>query len=107
MKAILGTTLALLGLAASASALAHAPFCECTALDTDTIRCVGGFTDGSDAPGVTLDVMSAADNQVLLPGKLGADSSLTFKRPAEDFYILFDVGPGYQVEVEPSEIKGV
>ena len=107
MKAILNCSALLLGLAASASALAHAPFCECTALDAETIRCVGGFTDGSAAPGVTLDVMRAADNQVLLPGKLGADSSLTFKRPAEGFYILFDVGPGYQVEVEPSEIKGI
>ena len=58
-------------------------------------------------PGVTLDVMSAADNRVLAPGRLGADSSLTFKRPGEDFYILFDVGPGYQVEVEPSEIRGL
>jgi len=107
MKAILQTAAALLGVALSANALAHAPFCECTALDAETIRCVGGFTDGSAAAGVTLDVMSAADNRVLLPGKLGADSSLTFKRPAEDFYILFDVGPGYQVEVEPSEIKGL
>lgn len=106
MKAILKCSALLLGLAASTSALAHAPFCECTALDADTIRCVGGFTDGSAAPGVSLDVIRAADNQVLLPGKLGADSSLTFKRPAEDFYILFDVGPGYQVEIEPSEIKG-
>lgn len=107
MKAILQTATALLGLAVSVSALAHAPFCECTALDAETIRCVGGFTDGSDAPGVTLDVMSAADNKMLMPGKLGADSSLTFKRPTEDFYILFDVGPGYQVEVEPSEIRGL
>ncbi|UCL88619.1 MULTISPECIES: hypothetical protein [Pseudomonas] len=107
MKAIIKHSALLLGLAASASALAHAPFCECTALDAETIRCVGGFTDGSDAPGVTLDVMSAADNRVLAPGRLGADSSLTFKRPDEDFYILFDVGPGYQVEVEPSEIRGL
>ncbi|TLP78302.1 hypothetical protein FEA48_03640 [Pseudomonas nitroreducens] len=106
MKAILNYSAVLLGLTASASALAHAPFCECTALDADTIRCVGGFTDGSAAPGVTLDVMSA-DNQVLIPGKLGADSSLTFKRPSGDFYILFDVGPGYMVEVDPSEIKGI
>ncbi|WP_448679680.1 hypothetical protein [Pseudomonas nicosulfuronedens] len=106
MKAILKFSAVLLGLTASFSALAHAPFCECTALDADTIRCVGGFTDGSTAPGVTLDVMGA-DNQVLIPGKLGADSSLTFKRPSGDFYILFDVGPGYMVEVEPSEIKGI
>ncbi|QRY81924.1 hypothetical protein JVX91_12750 [Pseudomonas sp. PDNC002] len=106
MKTTLRSAAALLALGASAGALAHAPFCECTALDAETIRCVGGFSDGSDAPGVTLDVMSA-DNKVLIPGKLGADSSLTFKRPNEDFYILFDVGPGYQVEVEPSEIKSL
>ncbi|MDH0293409.1 hypothetical protein N7414_30185 [Pseudomonas sp. GD04087] len=107
MKAIPKYSALLLGLAASTSALAHAPFCECTALDAETIRCVGGFTDGSAAPGVTLDVLSATNHKVLLPGKLGADSSLTFKRPGEDFYILFDVGPGYMVEVDPSEIKGI
>ncbi|MEP9317622.1 hypothetical protein ABKS89_10845 [Pseudomonas sp. LABIM340] len=106
MKAIFKYSALLLGLSASAGALAHAPFCECTALDADTIRCIGGFTDGSAAPGVTLDVMGA-DNQILIPGKLGADSSLTFKRPSGDFYILFDVGPGYMVEVDPSEIKGI
>lgn len=106
MNAILKCGTVLLGLSASASALAHAPFCECSALDAETIRCVGGFTDGSAAPGVTLDVMGS-DNQVLIPGKLGADSSLTFKRPSGDFYILFDVGPGYMVEVDPSEIKGI
>lgn len=106
MKATLKIGASLLGLACSASALAHAPFCECQALDAETIRCVGGFSDGSAAPGVTLDVMSA-DHKVLIPGQLGADSSLTFKRPSEDFYVLFDVGPGYMVEVEPSEIKGL
>lgn len=41
----------------SASALAHNPMCECKAIDAGQIQCTGGFSDGSGAPGVTLDVI--------------------------------------------------
>ena len=41
----------------SASALAHNPMCECKAIDAEQIKCTGGFSDGSGAPGVTLDVI--------------------------------------------------
>jgi hypothetical protein len=41
----------------SVSALAHNPMCECKAIDAEQIKCTGGFSDGSGAPGVTLDVI--------------------------------------------------
>ena len=56
----------------SASALAHNPMCECKAIDAEQIKCTGGFSDGSGAPGVTLDVIGY-DETILVPGKLGAD----------------------------------
>ncbi|NWB90963.1 hypothetical protein [Pseudomonas agarici] len=88
----------------STSVLAHNPLCECKQVDSEHIRCKGGFSDGSDAPGVTLDVIGY-DETILLPGKLGADSTLTFKKPGTDFYVLFDAGPGHVVEIDQADIQ--
>ena len=85
-------------------ALAHNPMCECKAVEDGQIRCTGGFSDGSGAPGVTLDVIGY-DETILVPGKLGADSTLTFKRPDSEFYVLFDAGPGHIVEIDQADIE--
>lgn len=95
---------ALFTLCAASAAEAHYPICECRMVDGQTVLCTGGFSDGSKAPGVVLDVITY-DEQVLVKGKLGADSTLAFPRPAQDFYVLFDAGPGHTVEVEHSAIK--
>jgi len=84
-------------------AWAHNPVASCQAVGEDKVRCKGGFSDGSAAPGVTLDVISY-DEKVLLPGKLAQDSTLEFKKPEQEFYILFDAGPGHVVEIDQSEI---
>lgn len=99
----LSAALLLLCAGFSASALAHNPMCECKAIDAEQIKCTGGFSDGSGAPGVTLDVISY-DEEVLVPGKLGEDSRLSFKRPDGEFYVLFDAGPGHVVEIDHTEI---
>lgn len=44
--------------------------------------------------GLTLDL----DGSTLVAGKLAADSTLTFKKPVQPFYVLFEIGPGLQVE---------
>lgn len=100
--AALAAASALLGTMSVAHA--HYPVCECTMADGQTVTCTGGFSDGSKAVGVVLDVI-AYDEQVLVKGKLGADSTLSFPRPAQDFYVLFDAGPGHTVEIEHSAIK--
>lgn len=82
---------------------AHNPVCICKQHGGDEVRCVGGFSDGSKAAGVRLDVI-AYDETIVKAGKLGADSSLTFKRPKGEFYVLFDAGPGHVVEVDHTEI---
>lgn len=88
----------------SPNAWAHNPMCECKQIDAEQIRCKGGFSDGSGAAGVTLDVIGY-DETVLVPGKLGDDSTLTFKKPGGDFYVLFDAGPGHVVEVDHADIE--
>jgi hypothetical protein len=104
MRARIYFLAAALSVAAIPAAHAHYPVCECRMADAKTVTCKGGFSDGSTAPGVVLDVISY-DEQVLVKGKLGADSTITFPRPAQDFYVLFDAGPGHTVEVEHTSIK--
>ncbi|MEL5879211.1 hypothetical protein [Cereibacter sphaeroides] len=87
-------------------ALAHNPIAECAATQGGTIVCRGGFSDGSGAAGVTLDVISY-DEDILIPGKLGDDSRLQFERPEGEFYILFDAGPGHVVEIDYHDIEGL
>ncbi|ENO81367.1 hypothetical protein ACFQ4M_09780 [Thauera mechernichensis] len=84
-------------------AVAHNPVCVCVP-DGDTVVCTGGFSDGSKAPGVTIDVV-AYDETILIQGKLGDDSTLRFKRPEGEFYVLFDAGPGHVVEIDHTEIR--
>ncbi|MNQ23055.1 hypothetical protein D3C85_362140 [compost metagenome] len=97
---------ALLGalMGASAGALAHNPMAECKPAGNEQIQCTGGFSDGSGAAGVTMDVISY-DEQILVPGKLDNDSKLTFKRPNGEFYVLFDAGPGHVVEIDHVDIQ--
>ncbi|MBP2309490.1 hypothetical protein GBZ48_25680 [Azospirillum melinis] len=101
---VLAVAAALSALCAATAAHAHYPVCECRMADGQTVVCTGGFSDGSKAPGVVLDVI-AYDEQVLVKGRLGEDSTLSFPRPAQDFYVLFDAGPGHTVEIEHSAIK--
>ena len=93
-----------LGAGLSTAALAHNPMCECKAVDDEQIKCTGGFSDGSGAPGVTLDVIGY-DETILVPGKLGPDSTVTFKKPGAEFYVLFDAGPGHVVEIDQADIE--
>lgn len=95
---------ALLALSALPAA-AHYPFCTCAAAG-ETITCDGGFSDGTSAEGVTLDVISY-DETVLVPGKFDATSKVHFPKPAGEFYILFDAGPGHVVEVDWQDVDGL
>ncbi|MBD8187862.1 hypothetical protein [Pseudomonas viridiflava] len=103
-RRLTAAALCLIGLGLSANVLAHNPMCECKQIDNEQIRCTGGFSDGSGAPGVTLDVIGY-DETILVPGKLGEDSTVTFKRPASEFYVLFDAGPGHVVEIDQADIQ--
>ena len=85
------------------TAVAHNPMCECKEIPGEQIQCTGGFSDGSGAPGVTLDVIGY-DETILVPGKLGADSTLTFKKPSAEVCVLFEARPGHVVEIDQADI---
>ncbi len=86
------------------SASAHPPFCVCKMIDATTVRCEGGFANGTGVPGVKLDVIRY-DESVVLETTFGADSTVTFKRPDGEFYILFDAGPGNSFDVDYKDIQ--
>ncbi|THF63387.1 hypothetical protein [Pseudothauera rhizosphaerae] len=90
-------------LLAAAPALAHHPFGECAHLNPETVRCSGGF-DEKPIPGLRIDVLDGDDN-ILIGGRLDAQASFTFERPAVPFYVLIDAGPGHVVEIDGEEVK--
>lgn len=82
---------------------AHEPVTRCFLLDEATVRCRGAANDGDEMPGSRMEVI-ALNGEPLLDGKLESDSTWTFSKPAQPFYVLFDTGPGLQVTVEQDEI---
>lgn len=88
---------------ACAGALAHEPVAKCYLLNNTTVRCRGTTNDDEEMPGARMEVV-AHDGKTLLEGKLDAKSTLTFKKPQQPFYVLFDTGPGLQAIVEQEEI---
>ncbi len=57
MKQLMRTLALPLLVLAAGPALAHNPMCECEETAGGQVTCTGGFSDGSGAPGVTLDVI--------------------------------------------------
>lgn len=97
-------TILALGLAgATAISWAHEPVAKCYLLNDATVRCRGASNDGDTMPGSLMEVL-AMDGTTLVKEALDAHSTLTFRKPAQPFYVLFDTGPGLQVTVEQDEI---
>lgn len=97
------TTLAVGLLLAALPAFAHHPFGECRQVDRKIIRCTGGF-DEKPVPGLRTDVLDDQGN-ILIRGKLDAQASFSFEKPAEPFYVLIDAGPGQAVEIDDEDIR--
>lgn len=87
----------------SVAVFAHHPFGECRQIDRKTIRCTGGF-DQKPVPGLRIDVLDEQD-RILIRGKLDAQASFTFEKPAVPFYVLMDAGPGQVVEIDDDEVR--
>lgn len=85
------------------SVAAHTPLCSCYDNGDGTVLCEGGFSDGSSASGVAIQV-KGADGKVLLDGKMSEDSEFEFEKPDGDYMVLFDAGPGHQIEIPSSDI---
>lgn len=82
---------------------AHSPRFKCHADGEKFVVCEGGFSDGSDAVGAPIQVLSY-DDEPLWEGKLDEKAQVRFERPSSDFYVRFDGGEGHTAEVDQSEI---
>jgi hypothetical protein len=105
-------TLRRLSLAAGAALLtvsplsfAHYPFCNC-ALKGEEIICEAGFSDGSSASGVSVDLISY-DEEIITAQAFNEQSTARFTPFDGEFYILLDAGPGHTVEVDWHDIEGL
>lgn len=101
---LLRLSCASLVLIAMTSAQAHEPVARCFLMDANTIRCRGVTNDGDEMPGARMDVITH-DGRTLLQGKLSSNSTMSFARPAQAVYVLFEIAPGLQTIVEQDEIR--
>lgn len=81
----------------------HTPLCTCYDNGDGTIVCEGGFSDGSSASGVEVKVLDKKGN-VLFQGKMDEFSEYVFDKPTGDYKVVFDAGPGHEVEVDGANI---
>ncbi|PLW76615.1 hypothetical protein [Cohaesibacter celericrescens] len=95
------STMAFLLLAGTA--VAHTPICACYDNGDGTVLCEGGFSDGSSASGVAMMVYDGKNN-LILEGKMSEDSEFEFAKPDNDYRVVFDAGPGHEVEIKGSDI---
>jgi hypothetical protein len=85
-------------------ASAHSLMLTCKPGAEGMVRCVGEFSDGSDAAGMSV-LVKSYDERVLLKSTLGSDSALQFKRPAGEFFVRLEDGGEHSSEVDHTEIK--
>lgn len=84
-------------------ALAHSAICSCLDNGDNTVTCEGGFSDGSSAAGVRVFVRDSTDTTVAR-GKMDQNSEFTFDKPKGAYTVIFDAGPGHQVEIDGRSI---
>lgn len=97
-------TLSALGfLMMAGTASAHTPICACYDNGDGTVLCEGGFSDGSSASGVGMKIYDGKGN-LILEGKMSEDSEFEFNKPDGDYRVVFDAGPGHEVEINGSDI---
>ncbi len=100
LSIFLGTLCLVVGL--SIQAPAHTPLCSCWDNGDGTITCEGGFSDGSSAAGVGINVLQ--DGEKVISGEMNEFSEYTFDKPEGDYTVVFDAGKGHKVRVKGSEI---
>ena len=84
-------------------ALAHTPLFDCFDEGNNTIVCEAGFSDGASAEGIDIRLTNA-QGKVLAQDKIGADGSVSFERPSEEFSVIFTAGEGHIITVFGDDI---
>ncbi|MBB1486337.1 hypothetical protein H4O21_06925 [Oceanospirillum sp. D5] len=89
-------------LLSSINANAHYPLMSCI-IESNSVTCEAGFSDGSLAVNKKVTVLDYDDN-VLLSLKTSQASQVVFERPQGEFYIRFDAGHEAPVEIDYDEL---
>lgn len=97
------SVLTAVGLTLSTTVSAHTPLCACYDMGDDAVLCEGGFSDGSSAAGVAVRVVDAAGNAVI-EGEMSEYSEFEFDKPAGDYTVVFDAGPGHDIVIHGKDI---
>ncbi len=87
----------------AATAAAHTPLCSCYDNGDGTVLCEGGFSDGSSAANVGMIVKDGSGN-VVVEGKMDANSEFEFEKPSGSYTVLFDAGEGHSIEISGDDI---
>jgi hypothetical protein len=103
-RKIVSIGLLLFGLLLAVDVHAHSPLCSCIDNGDGTVTCEGGFSDGSSAAGVTMEVRDES-GRTLTKGRMDKLSTFSFTKPGTRPYkVVFDAGPGHVVEIHSKEI---
>lgn len=86
-------------------AYAHYPLLDCRfgAESSVQVYCSAGFSDGSKAPNVLMEVFSE-DDEVVAQGVTSDQALFDFERPNGAFFIIMDAGPGHVIEISDDEV---
>ncbi len=84
-------------------AMAHTPVCACYDNGDGSVLCEGGFSDGSSAAGINVEVRDEK-GKVLLQGSMNEDSEFEFDKPGTQYTVMFDAGPGHEIEISSADI---
>ncbi|OMH33668.1 hypothetical protein [Motiliproteus sp. MSK22-1] len=82
--------------------LAHYPLMVCSAVGV-LINCEVGFSDGSKAIGKPVRIFDYQEN-LIQTRKADRFSRVQFERPEGEFYLQFDSGHEFPVEVDVGEL---
>lgn len=92
-----------IGLSLSSAVSAHTPLCSCYDMGDGTVLCEGGFSDGSSAAGVAIRIVDDNGSSIL-EGELSEYSEFEFDKPSGDYTVVFDAGPGHDIEISGKDI---
>lgn len=81
---------------------AHYPVMTCEP-EGEKILCEVGFSDGTKAIGKKVQLITY-DEEVLETQKADRFSRVTFKKPEGEFYMYFDSGHEFPIEVDYGEL---
>lgn len=85
-------------------AMAHSPICDCYDNGDETVTCEGGFSDGSSATGVAIRIVNT-QGKVLLAGKMDDKSNYSYKKPEQEYHVIFDAGDNHTVTIYSEDIE--